>query len=77
MARSSGEKGPAGEKDLRPGRRADRTTGAGACTVLAAEVAWRLPGEAGERLASALVPGAGGGLAQTTPDPLAPEPAAF
>ena len=76
MARSSGEKGPAGEKDLRPGRRADRTTGAGACTVLAAEVAWRLPGEAGERLASALVPGAGGGLAQTTPDPLAPEPAA-
>ena len=77
MARSSGEKGPAGEKDLRPGRRADRTTGAGACTVLAAEVAWRLPGEAGERLASALVPGAGGGLAQTTSDPLAPEPAAF
>ena len=77
MARASGEKGPAGEKDLRPGRRADRTTGAGACTVRAAEVAWRLPGEAGERLASALVPGAGGGLAQTTPDPLAPEPAAF
>lgn len=72
----AGEKGPAGEKDLRPGRRADRTTGAGACTVLAAEVAWRLPGEAGERLASALVPGVGGGLAQTAPDPLAPEPAA-
>ncbi len=82
MARPSGEKdpaaekGPAGEKDLRPGRRADRTTGAGACTVLAAEVAWRLPGEAGERLASALVPGAGGGLAQTAPEPTAPEPAA-
>ncbi|MGN8690072.1 glycoside hydrolase family 36 protein [Atopobiaceae bacterium HCP3S3_F7] len=76
MACPSGEKDPAGEKDLRPGRRADRTTGAGACTVLAAEVAWRLPGEAGERLASALVPGVGGGLAQTAPDPLAPEPAA-
>lgn len=72
----AGEKGPAGEKDLRPGRRADRTTGAGAWTVLAAEVAWRLPGEAGERLSPAPVPGAGGGLAQTALDPLAPEPAA-
>ena len=88
MARPSAGKDPAGEKDpaaemdpacekdLRPGRRADRTTGAGACTVLAAEVAWRLPGAAGERLASALVPGADGGLAQTAPDPLTPEPAA-
>ena len=76
MVRPSAGKDRAGEKDLRPGRRADRTTGAGACTVLAAEVAWRLPGEAGERLASALVPGAGGGLAQTAPEPTAPEPAA-
>lgn len=76
MARPSAGKDPAGEKDLRPGRRADRTTGAGACTVLAAEVVWRLPGEAGERLSSALVPGAGGGPAPVAPDPLAPEPAA-
>ena len=58
---------PSGEKDPRPGRRADRTTGADACTVLAAEVAWRLPGEAGERLSPAPVPAAGGAPAPAAP----------